>query len=219
MLASQVSGQKEGGIKVTLTVKLLAFHCVESCELKPGEWLVIIGCGGLGQLATQYAKAMGFKVIGIDINDDVIALVKAQGADAVFNSRTNKNYVQEVRELTDGGAPAVAVFSNADAAYASAPSLIALGGILMVVGLPYNSVKFDALEIAKGTYRIKGDSTGIPARMSKAIEFTAKHSIQPEVDIRPSLESVPGMVEDMRRGNYTKRMVVTFGPVENGVKA
>ena len=200
-------------------VRTLAFHCVDSCELRPGDWLIIIGCGGLGQLATQYAKAMGFRVIGIDINDEILALVKAQGADVVFNSRTNKKYVQEVRELTDGGAPAVAVFSNADAAYASAPALIEFGGILMVVGLPYNPVKFNALEIAKGTYRIKGDSTGVPARMAKAIKFTAKHNIQPEVDIRPSLECVPRMVDDMRQGNYTKRMVITFGPMENGVKS
>jgi len=51
-----------------------AFHCVESCELKPGQWLVIVGRGGLGQMATQYAKAMGYKVIGVDISDEVLEI-------------------------------------------------------------------------------------------------------------------------------------------------
>jgi D-arabinose 1-dehydrogenase-like Zn-dependent alcohol dehydrogenase len=153
---------------------------------------------------------MGFKVIGIDINDEILSNVKVQGADVVFNSRTNKDYVKEVRNVTKGGAPAVAVFSNADAAYKSAPPLIKLGGILMVVGLPHNGVTFDALDIARGTYRVKGDSTGIPQRMPIAIEFTAKHNIQHDVDIRNSLDEVPDMVVIMQAGKNTKRMVVAF---------
>ncbi|KAH8670397.1 alcohol dehydrogenase [Tricladium varicosporioides] len=187
-----------------------AYHCVDSCELNPGDWLVIIGCGGLGQFATQYAKAMGFKIIGIDINDEILANVKSQGADVVFNSRTNKTYAKEILELTQGGAPAVAVFSNANAAYKSAPPLVRLGGILMVVGLPHDGVTFDALDIARGTYRVKGDSTGIPQRMPKAIAFTAKHNIQPEVEIRTSLDEVPDMVATMQAGKNTKRMVVSL---------
>jgi D-arabinose 1-dehydrogenase-like Zn-dependent alcohol dehydrogenase len=151
---------------------------------------------------------MGAKVIGVDINDEILANVKSQGADVTFNSRTNSKYVQEIRDLTNGGAPAVAVFSNADAAYKSAPPLIKLGGILMVVGLPHNGVTFDALDIARGTYRVKGDSTGIPQRMPKAIEFTAKHNIRSDVEIRHSFDEVPDMVATMKAGKNTKRMVV-----------
>lgn len=33
-----------------------AFHGVEDCELQPGQWMAIIGCGGLGHLGIQYAK-------------------------------------------------------------------------------------------------------------------------------------------------------------------
>jgi D-arabinose 1-dehydrogenase-like Zn-dependent alcohol dehydrogenase len=101
---------------------------VSSCEPNPGDWLVIIGCGGLGQLATQYAKAMGYKVIGVDISDDILSVCKSQGADHVFNSRNNKNYVEQRRSLTDGrGADTVAVFRAAEAAYRSATPLLKLG--------------------------------------------------------------------------------------------
>lgn len=193
---------------------ITAFHCVDSCELQPGQWLVVIGCGGLGQLAVQYAHAMGFKVLGIDINDAILETAKSQGADAVLNSRTNPNYVAEAKKLMDRGlnkgADAVAVFSAADAAYRSAPPLVKLGGIIMVVGLPANGVTFDALDIARGTYRIKGDSTGIPSRIKKAIDFTAKYNIRPEVEIYKSLEDVNGMVERMKKGEVTKRQLVQF---------
>jgi D-arabinose 1-dehydrogenase-like Zn-dependent alcohol dehydrogenase len=104
---------------------------VDSCELKPGQWLAIIGCGGLGQLACQYSKAMGFKVLGIDVNDATLDVFKKQGGDAIFNSRSNKNYVEELKQLTNGGVHAAAVFSDADAAYASAPSIVRLNGLIM----------------------------------------------------------------------------------------
>jgi D-arabinose 1-dehydrogenase-like Zn-dependent alcohol dehydrogenase len=38
---------------------ITAFHAVDKCRLEAGQWLAIVGCGGLGQLAIRYAKAMG----------------------------------------------------------------------------------------------------------------------------------------------------------------
>lgn len=170
----------------------------------------MIGCGGLGQLATQYAKAMGCKVVGIDINDDILANCKSQGADAVFNSRTDKEYVDKIKKLTNGGVQAVAVFSNADAAYAGAPPIIRLGGVLMVVGLPHNPLQISSMDLALGRYKVKSESTSIPQRMAKAVEFTAKHAIHPEVELKHSLEDVNAMVEAMQSGKSTKRMAVVF---------
>ncbi|KAG9235568.1 alcohol dehydrogenase [Amylocarpus encephaloides] len=189
---------------------ITAFHSVDSSELKPGDWFGVIGCGGLGQLATQYAKAMGYNVVGIDINDSVLAQCKAQGADAIFNSMTNKTYVEELKKLTDGGVRAVAVFSNADAAYAGAPPIIRNGGVLMVVGLPKNPLQISSMDLVLGRYKIKGESTSIPQRMKKAVEFTAKHNIHPEVDLRPGLRSVQDMVTEMQKGQSAKRMTVVF---------
>lgn len=110
---------------------ITAFHSVDSCELKEGQWLAVIGCGGLGQLACQYGKAMGYKVLGVDINDKTLEVFKKQGADAIFNSMTNKSYVDELKKLTSGGVHAAAVFSDADAAYAGAPAILRLNGLIM----------------------------------------------------------------------------------------
>jgi alcohol dehydrogenase, propanol-preferring len=153
---------------------------------------------------------MGFRVVGIDVNDSVLAQCKAQGADAVFNSMTNKNYVKELLEITGGGVKAATIFSNADAAYAGAPQIIKLGGVLMVVGLPQNPLQISSMDLALGKYSVKAESTSIPQRMGKAVEFTAKHGIQPEVDIRSGLEEVQDMVDTMKSGKSTRRMAVVF---------
>jgi alcohol dehydrogenase, propanol-preferring len=94
---------------------ITAFHAVDNSELKEGDWLAVVGAGGLGQQATQIAKAMNFKVVALDVNDATLEVCKKQGADAVFNSKTNKDYAVELKKLTGGGTRAACVFSNADA--------------------------------------------------------------------------------------------------------
>lgn len=188
---------------------ITAFHAVDNSELKEGDWLAVVGAGGLGQIATQIAKAMGYKVVALDVNDATLEVCKKQGADAIFNSRTNKGYVGELKGLTNGGAKAACVFSNADQAYAGVPAILRLGGVMMVIGLPHNPLQVSSMDLALGRYKIKSESTSIPQRMKKAVDFLAKHNIKPEVQIR-KLEDLDDMRREMQAGTATKRMLVSF---------
>jgi len=169
----------------------------------------VIGAGGLGQLATQYAKAMELNVIAIDINDTTLEICKSQGADYIFNSRTNPNYVEEVNELTNGGCHATAVFSASNAAYASAPSILRVNGILMVIGITKEPLQVSTYDLAVASYRIMAESTSTPQRMGKAVEFSARHNIVPEVEFR-KLEELDEMVNEMKAGQSQRRKVVVF---------
>jgi len=80
----------------------------------------------------------------------------------------------------------------------------------MVVGLPEKGVAFDALDIARGTCKVRGDSTGIPQRMPREVDFTAKNGIRPDIDIYHSPDDVPGMIDKMKAGKTTKKMVASL---------
>ena len=189
---------------------ITAFHSVDSCELKEGDWLGVIGCGGLGQIATQYAKAMGLKVVGVDISDITLEEARKQGADAIFNSKDNPKWADEIKELTGGGCKAVAVYTNSHRAYQGAPSIIALGGALMVIGIPEGKMDIDYMDIVMKRYRILSENTSIPQRMGKAIAFTEKHKIMPVVEVRGGLEALPDMVQEMRDGKIKTRTGIVF---------
>jgi D-arabinose 1-dehydrogenase-like Zn-dependent alcohol dehydrogenase len=152
---------------------------------------------------------MGFNVIGLDINDGMLEVAKKAGADVVFNSMTNKDYVEELKKVTAGGAHAAAVFSNAQAAYAGAPAVLRLGGLMMIVGIASKPIAVSTMDMTLGRYRIKAESTSIPQRMPKAIEFSGKHNILPEVEYR-KLEDVQAMIDDMEAGRAKTRMAVVF---------
>lgn len=136
-----------------------AFHGVDSCELKPNQWIVIVGCGGLGQFGIKFAKAMGLNVIGIDINDEVLKEAKETGADIVINSKS-ADFEKDVRKATNGGADAAVVYSAAQAAYDTAAKTLKMGGILMVIGLPSEPLKFNVLDLMCKKYQIRSESTG-----------------------------------------------------------
>lgn len=53
------------------------YKAIKVSGVKPGDWQVIFGAGGLGNLAIQYAKnVFGAKVIAVDINQDKLDLAK-----------------------------------------------------------------------------------------------------------------------------------------------
>lgn len=170
--------------------------------------MAIVGCGGLGQVGIRVAKAQGLKVIGLDINDEVLYVAKESGADETLNSR-DPSFEKALREKTNGGADAAVVYSAAQAAYDAATKCLKIGGILMVVGLPSKPISFNALDLMRKLYRIRSENTGPPQKMPRAMEFIAKHEIKPYV-ARYKLDDIHEMLELMRSGKSKSRMAVVF---------
>ncbi|MDQ0219913.1 hypothetical protein ELQ35_18045 [Peribacillus cavernae] len=83
---------------------MTSFHgIVDQVQVKPGEWVAVHGCGGIGLSAIHIASAMGAKVIAVDINNDTLTLAKELGAAVTINGK-EKDAVGEIVELTKGGA-------------------------------------------------------------------------------------------------------------------
>lgn len=83
---------------------MTAFHgLVDQAELRPGEWVAIHGCGGVGLAAVQIATALGAGAIAVDISPAALDLATQLGAAAVVDART-ADPAKAIRELTGGGA-------------------------------------------------------------------------------------------------------------------
>jgi NADPH2:quinone reductase len=79
-----------------------------SYPVQPGETILFhAAAGGVGQIATQWARHIGATVIGGVGSDHKFALVKAAGCDHVVNTR-NGGWAAQVRELTGGEGVAAA---------------------------------------------------------------------------------------------------------------
>ncbi|MCJ1300681.1 hypothetical protein MMC08_003478 [Hypocenomyce scalaris] len=88
-------------------------------QLKTGDWAVFPGAGGgVGHMGVQLAKAMGFRVIGIDGGDEKRDLCYKLGCEAFVDFLKVKNLQEEIIRITDGkGAHGVFVTAGTAAAY------------------------------------------------------------------------------------------------------
>jgi len=71
-------------------------------NVKPGETVLVLGSGGVSLLALQFAKMAGARVIATSSSDEKLETLKALGADALINYRTNPNWGREAKDHTGG---------------------------------------------------------------------------------------------------------------------
>ena len=75
---------------------------VDQGRCKPGEWVAVHGCGGVGLSAIMIGAAMGARVVAIDLTDEKLAFAKELGAEVLVKG--TGDVVQAVRDATGGGA-------------------------------------------------------------------------------------------------------------------
>ncbi len=69
-----------------------------------GDWVAVHGCGGVGLAAVMIAAALGARVVAVDIRDEALAMARSVGAGEVVNASASEDPVQELRDITGGGA-------------------------------------------------------------------------------------------------------------------
>lgn len=77
---------------------------VDQGRVRPGEWVAVHGCGGVGLSAIMIAAALGANPIGVDIAADKLAFARECGAVACIDSTVTPDVVGAIRDLTGGGA-------------------------------------------------------------------------------------------------------------------
>lgn len=86
-------------------------------------------------MGVQIAKAMGFRVIGIDGGDEKRALCLELGCEEFIDFTKVEDVAKEVMRITGHGAHGVFVTAGSATAYKTAPAMLRIGGRLMCIGL------------------------------------------------------------------------------------
>lgn len=118
-----------------LCAGITVYKGLKESGARAGQTVAIVGAGGgLGSLACQYAKAMGFRVIGIDSGEEKEKMVKELGAETFCDFAKSQDLVKDVKAATEDGMGPHAVILVAvnekpfqQAAEVSLPSLLFVG--------------------------------------------------------------------------------------------
>ncbi|WP_101068063.1 zinc-dependent alcohol dehydrogenase family protein [Roseovarius salinarum] len=78
---------------------------VDRAALRPGEWLAVHGCGGVGLSAVMIGAALGARVLAVDIDPGSLDMADALGADATLDAgKAGGDVGAAVQDMTGGGA-------------------------------------------------------------------------------------------------------------------
>ena len=181
---------------------------IKVADVRSGEWIAISGVGGLGHLAIQYAKAMGLKVVALDIAEDKLKLARDSGADYSVNA-LSADAVESVLRATGGGAHGILVTAVSTAAFAQALKMVRRKGTISLVGLPPGEFPTPIFDVVLKRITVRGSIVGTRRDLDEAIAFAAEGKVRAEISKAP-LTEINEIFERMKSGRIDGRMVLDF---------
>jgi propanol-preferring alcohol dehydrogenase len=192
-----------------LCAGITVYKALKTANMKAGQWAAISGAGGgLGSLAIQYAKAMGYRVVGIDGGDEKGAAAKKLGAEAFVDFTKTKDVVAEVQKITGGGAHGVINVSVSPQAMQQSLDYVRTRGTVVLVGLPPDAtITANVLNSIVKSIDIRGSYVGNRADTAEAIDFFTRGLIDYPIHMA-GLSDLPKIYEEMEKGAIVGRYVV-----------
>ena len=156
----------------------VALHSVRRSGIQPGEKLAILGCGTVGLLAMQTAKAMGATVFAIDRRQLSLNIAKELGADATIDT-TNNDTHKQLLDLTDGDGPDVVI----DAAGGQNTPVLAIesvrrGGRVVLVAIYTSNTSIDFNSVMSSEKHVIGSLAYQRRDVEEVVQLLARGDIQ-----------------------------------------
>ena len=188
---------------------ITTYKGIKEADVRPGQWIVISGVGGLGHLAVQYAKAMGLRVCAVDIDERKLAHASKLGAEAVVNAREG-DPVQAVMNITGGGAHGVLITAPSLSAFKQGVGMTRKLGTCVLVGLPPGEFPVPLFDVVANCITVRGSFVGNRQDMAEALAFAAGGKVKADIEVRP-LSDINEIFEQLERGDVQSRVVIDFG--------
>lgn len=188
-----------------LCAGVTVYKGLKEADVRPGEWVVVSGIGGLGHLGVQYAKAMGMHVVAVDIADAKLDLATRLGADLTVNASTEDPIERVTRET--GGAHGVLVTAVSRPAFAQALGMLRRRGTVSLVGLPPGDFPVDIFDMVLNRKTVRGSIVGTRQDLAECLAFAADGAVASTYTVEP-LENINEIFDRMREGVIDGRVVM-----------
>jgi uncharacterized zinc-type alcohol dehydrogenase-like protein len=168
----------------------------------PGKKVAIVGMGGLGHLAVQFAHAMGAEVTVLSRTMDKKSEALDLGADHYFATSDPATFT-ELAGRFDLILNTVSANLDVDAYL----SMLRVDGTLVNVGLPNKPDKYNVFSLVMGRRSIAGSLVGGIRETQEMLDFAAQHVIAPKIEVI-SADQVDEAFERVLRSDVRYRFVI-----------
>lgn len=161
-----------------LCAGITVYQPLRSAGINPASRVGVIGIGGLGHLALQFARAFGAEVTAFSTSLAKEAEAFELGAHRFVHSRDNK-----ALKAVEGTQDLIVSTINAAQEWNAYVSALRPHGTLCLVGVPPKPVAIEAFPLIAGARCVCGSNTGSPARIAEMLDVAARHSVAARTEV------------------------------------
>ena len=187
-----------------LCAGLTTFNALRNAPAKAGDLVAVLGIGGLGHLALQYARHMGFEVVAIARGSNTAELAKKLGAHHYIDSVTT-DPAAALQAL--GGAKVILITASGGKTVAATFKGLRPGGVSIDVGVGPEPIEVTSPDLIFGERKVAGSLTGNPATADTALRFSGLSGVSAMIETVP-LEEAASAYAKMMAGKARFRMVL-----------
>jgi alcohol dehydrogenase, propanol-preferring len=179
------------------------YKALKVAHPQPAETAMVVGIGGLGHLALQYATIFGTRTVAVDVEDEKLQLAKDLGADHVIDARGD----QQAETDALGGVDVAVVTVPSPAAMQAAHAALNPNGRLVLVGLPAdNRLVLPVFETVLKGISVIGSLVGTRNDLTECFDMHAQGRTRVVAETR-RLEDVNSCFEEVLAGEVPARLV------------
>ena len=174
---------------------------VEQGRLAAGEVLAVHGCGGVGLAAIAFGRALGARVVAVDVSPEALELARSVGADDVIDARGVEAVDEVVHDLTGGAHVSVECLGHSVTAANSVRCLRPLGRHVQIGLFPAPTADVPVSRVIRDELEVLGVHGLSASRIPQVLAMVADGRIDPTAVVRRrlSLDDVPTALPAMGR--------------------
>jgi alcohol/geraniol dehydrogenase (NADP+) len=171
-------------------------------DVRAGMRVGVVGIGGLGHLALQFARSLGYEVTAFSTSPDKEAEARTLGAHEFINSR-DPEQMQRVANSFDF----ILCTVSADLPWIEYLAALKPRGKLCIVGVPVNEVHFPAFPVILGQKTICGSPIGSPSDINRMLGHAVEAGVKSQIELFP-MDQVNSALRRVRNNEARYRVVL-----------
>ena len=176
---------------------MTSYHALKVGGVTAGTKLGIIGAGGLGSLALQFAKALGAEVYVAEVNHKLWERVNALGADGVAES---------IRDFTDRELDVIVDYAGFDTTTDDAIETVGFRGTVVQVGMGSERTNISTTTMILKQLTYLGSNGGTNEDCAEVLELLRSGTVSSNVEV-VSFDDIDESIRRFERGEATGRLV------------
>jgi uncharacterized zinc-type alcohol dehydrogenase-like protein len=170
--------------------------------VSPASRVGIVGIGGLGHLALQFARVFGAEVTAFSTSPAKEEEARAMGAHNFCNTRESKGM-----KALAGSLDLIVSTVNADQDWSAFLAVLRPEGVLCLVGAPMRPLQIPGSLLIQAARAVSGSNTGSPLALAEMLDVAARHGIKTQTERFP-MTRVNEAVAKIRKGAVRYRAVL-----------